>query len=162
MASSALPASEAAQSERSMRRSCGVSRRGDGSIPLRRRRTTAVAPTWSYGERKRLTGFTPGGCCGYGHFAGVSNHNAVVRLAQFGFSPLEAIRIATLNGATFLGIADRTGSIAVGKEADLVIVRGDPSVRIEDIRRVEHIFGDGVQYDPARLLADVKEMVGWR
>ena len=41
--------------------------------------------------------------------------------------PLEAIRVGTLNGATFLGRADRTGSIAVGKDADLVVVISDPA-----------------------------------
>ncbi len=109
-----------------------------------------------------VLGSDTGGCCGYGHFAGVANHSVVVRLVQYGFTPLEVIRIATLNGAAFLGIANRTGSVTVGKEADLLVVRGDPSVRIEDIKQVETVFSNGVQYDPATLLADVKGMVGWR
>ena len=81
---------------------------------------------------------------------------------QYGFTPLEVIRIATLNGATFLGIANRTGSVTVGKEADLLVVRGDPSVHIEDIKQVETVFSNGVQYEPAKLLAEVRGMVGWR
>ena len=79
-----------------------------------------------------------------------------------GFSPLEAIRIATLNGAMFLGIADRTGTVAVGKEADLLVVRGDPSARIEDIEYIETVWSDGAEYDPKVLLAEVKGEVGWR
>ena len=102
------------------------------------------------------------GCCHYAHFAGVANHDALIELAQIGFSPLEAIRIATVNGAAFLGISNRTGSIAIGKEADLFAVRGDPSVRIEDIDQVETVFSNGVQYDPQELLAQVKGIVGWR
>jgi imidazolonepropionase-like amidohydrolase len=105
---------------------------------------------------------TDAGCCRYDHFAGVANHEALIVLARFGFSPLEAIRIATLNGATFLGIGNRTGSIDAGKEADLLIVRGDPSVGIEDIEQVELVFNNGVQYDPQGLLAEVKRLVGWR
>jgi cytosine/adenosine deaminase-related metal-dependent hydrolase len=104
---------------------------------------------------------TDAGCCRYDHFAGRANHEALIRLASFRFS-LEAIRIATLNGVGFLGIANRTGSIEVGKEADLLIVRGDPSVRIEDIEQVELVFSNGLQYRPQELLSQVKGMVGWR
>ncbi len=61
---------------------------------------------------------------------GFSNHYSLQLLSEgSGFSELDAIRIATLNGATALGIQQRTGSIAVGKEADLIVVRGDPLTR---------------------------------
>jgi imidazolonepropionase-like amidohydrolase len=81
---------------------------------------------------------------------------------KVGFTPLEAIRIATLNGATFLKVQDRTGCIAVGKEADLLVVRGDPSVRIEDIENVEEVFANGRAYDPNALISTVKGLAGWR
>ena len=77
-----------------------------------------------------------------------------------GFTPLEAIRIGTLNGATYLGRAGRVGSIAVGKQADLVVVDGDPSTAIADIRKVETVFKQGVGYDPAKLIASVSGKVG--
>ncbi len=77
-----------------------------------------------------------------------------------GFTPLEAIRIGTLNGATYLGLADRIGSIAPGKNADLVVVRGDPSRDIRDIEQVEIVFKDGVGYDSAALLRSVKGRYG--
>ena len=67
-----------------------------------------------------------------------------------------------MNDATFLGIADRTGSIAIGKEADLLVVHGDPSVRIEDIKQIETVFSNGLQHDPNELLAQLRGMVGWR
>jgi hypothetical protein len=55
---------------------------------------------------------------GYGGVvAGFSNQRAVELLVEAGFTPLEAIRIATLNGATYLGRQDRIGSVAVGKQA---------------------------------------------
>ena len=71
-----------------------------------------------------------------------------------------AITVATLNGARYLGRADRVGTIAVGKRADLVVVRGDPSTSIADVARVETVFKDGVGYDSAKLFASVKGRVG--
>ncbi len=73
-------------------------------------------------------------------------------LADAGFTPLEAIRIATWNGAVFLGRQNEIGSVAAGKNADLVIVKGDPAARITDIENVEIVFKDGVGYDRTKLL----------
>jgi len=95
-----------------------------------------------------------------GIVAGYSNQRQVELLVEAGFTPLEAIRIATLNGATYLGRADRVGSIVRGKQADLVVIAGDPSARISDIRNVELVFKQGVGYDPAKLIASVKGKVG--
>jgi len=75
---------------------------------------------------------------------------------------LETIRLATLDGATFLRIRDRTGSIAVGKEADLQVVRGAPDQDIRDIDNVEIVLANGIAYDPQLLLSRVKGLVGWR
>jgi enamidase len=97
---------------------------------------------------------------GGGVIPGYSNQRAVELLVEAGFSPAEAIRVATLNGATYLGIADRTGSIAVGKQADLVLVAGNPEARIADIRNVELVMKQGIGYDPAKLIASVKGWVG--
>ncbi len=97
---------------------------------------------------------------GGGVIPGYSNQRAVELLVESGFTPVEAIRIATLNGATYLGIADRTGSLAVGKQADLVLVNGDPATRIADLRNMELVMKQGIGYDPARLIASVKGWVG--
>jgi imidazolonepropionase-like amidohydrolase len=70
--------------------------------------------------------------------------------------------MATLDGATFLGIQDRTGSISVGKEADLQVVRGSPDRDIHDIDNVEIVFANGIAFDPALLLSRVKGLVGSR
>jgi imidazolonepropionase-like amidohydrolase len=91
---------------------------------------------------------------------GFSDHRQIELLVEAGFSPLEAIRIATLNGAMFLGRDSVIGSIAVGKRADLVFVRGDPSSRIADLENVEVVFKDGVGYDPRALFASVKGRFG--
>ncbi len=81
-------------------------------------------------------------------------------LVEAGFSPLESIRIATLNGATFMGLADRIGSIAAGKDADLLVVRGNPAADIHDVEKVETVFKDGVGFDSARLLDSVSGRYG--
>ncbi len=97
---------------------------------------------------------------GGGVIPGFSDQRGIELLVESGFTPLEAIRIGTLNGATYLGRAKRVGSIAVGKQADLVVVAGDPSTKISDIRNVEIVFKQGVGYDPAKLIASVKGKVG--
>ena len=81
-------------------------------------------------------------------------------LVEAGFSTLEAIRIGTLNGATFEGLQDRIGSIAPGKDADLVVIRGNPAADIHDVEKVETVFKDGVGYDSARLLESVRGRYG--
>ena len=105
-----------------------------------------------------VAGTDPSG--GGGVIPGYSNQRAVELLVEAGFTPAEAIRVGTLNGATYLGIADRTGSIAVGKQADLVLVGGNPAARIADIRNVELVMKQGIGYDPAKLIASVKGWVG--
>lgn len=91
---------------------------------------------------------------------GFGDWRAVELLVEAGFAPVEAIRIATLNGATYLGLADRIGTVAAGKQADLLVVQGDPAVRIDDIEQARLVFKDGVGYDPAKLLASVRTRYG--
>jgi enamidase len=97
---------------------------------------------------------------GGGVIAGYSNQRQVELLVEAGFSPEEAIEVCTLNGAKYLGRADRIGSIGLGKQADLVVIDGDPSTSISDIRNVETVFRRGVGYDPAKLIGSVKGRVG--
>jgi imidazolonepropionase-like amidohydrolase len=87
-----------------------------------------------------------------GVLPGFGDQREVELLVEAGFTPVEAIKIATLNGATYEGRADSIGSIAAGKNADLVVVDGDPSKRIEDIENTEIVFKDGVGYDSKKLL----------
>jgi enamidase len=105
-----------------------------------------------------IAGTDPTG--GGGVIPGYSNQRALELLVESGFTPIEAIKIGTLNGATFLNRASRVGSIAVGKQADLVVVTGDPSSRISDVRTVQIVFKQGVGYDPAKLIESVKGKVG--
>jgi enamidase len=105
-----------------------------------------------------IAGTDPTGAGGV--IPGYSDQRQVELLVGSGFSPLEAIRICTLNGATYLGRANRIGSIALGKQADLVVLDGDPARNIADIRNVQLVFRQGIGYDPAKLIASVKGRVG--
>lgn len=105
-----------------------------------------------------IAGTDPTG--GGGVVPGFSNQRQLELLVEAGFTPLEAIRIGTLNGATYLGRDGRVGSIAAGKRADLIVVNGNPAAAIGDVRRVETVFKQGVGFDPAKLIASVSGRVG--
>jgi enamidase len=95
-----------------------------------------------------------------GVIPGYSNQRQLELLVEAGFSPLEAIAIGTLNGAKYLGRDARIGSIAAGKQADLIVVAGDPSTTIADVRNVDTVFKQGVGFDPVKLMDSVKARVG--
>jgi imidazolonepropionase-like amidohydrolase len=97
-----------------------------------------------------------------GIVAGFGDHRQVELLVEAGFTPVEAIRIASLNGAKFLGEDARIGSIAPGKQADLMIVKGNPAANIADIEKVEIVFKDGIGYDSEKLIQSVQGLVGIR
>jgi imidazolonepropionase-like amidohydrolase len=95
-----------------------------------------------------------------GTVAGYADQREIELLVKAGFTPVEAIRIATQNGAEVLGQSDRIGTIAKGKQADLVVVNGDPSTNISDIRNVDLVFRRGVGYSSAKLFGATKGLVG--
>lgn len=107
-----------------------------------------------------LAGLDPTGMGGV--IAGFGDQREVELLVEAGFTPVEAIHIATYNGAQYLGELDRIGTIAAGKQADLVVIKGDPSKNIEDIENVETVFKDGVGYDSGKLIESVRGVVGSR
>jgi imidazolonepropionase-like amidohydrolase len=91
---------------------------------------------------------------------GFGDQREIELLVEAGFSPVEAIKIATLNGAVYLGKEKHIGSIAVGKNADLVVIKGDPSKQISDVENVEIVFKDGIGYDSRKLLDSVRGRYG--
>jgi len=98
---------------------------------------------------------------GYGGaLPGFGDQREVELLVEAGFTPLEAIHIATSNGARFLGESDRIGTLAPGKQADIVVIHGDPATHIADIEKVDVVFKDGVGYDSAKLIESVRGAVG--
>jgi imidazolonepropionase-like amidohydrolase len=97
-----------------------------------------------------------------GVLPGFGDHRELELLVEAGFTPVEAIHIYTANGAAFLNRLDRIGTLAPGKQADLVVVKGDPSRRIGDIENIVTVFKDGLGYDPAKLIESVRGHVGIR
>lgn len=91
---------------------------------------------------------------------GFGDQRGIELLVEAGFTPVEAIRIATLNGAIYEGRDKQIGSIAAGKNADLVIVKGDPSKQISDVENVDIVFKDGLGYDSQKLLESVRGRYG--
>jgi len=105
-----------------------------------------------------IAGTDPTG--GGGVIPGFANQRQVELFVDAGFTPLEAIMMSTLNGAKYLGRDARVGSLAVGKQADLVVIAGNPAATIADIRKVETVFKQGVGYDPGKLIASVTGKAG--
>ncbi len=83
--------------------------------------------------------------------AGFMLHRELELYVQAGVSPGEAIRIATENGARYAGVLPETGTIERGKRADLILVDGDPTKEISDIRRISYVLKEGIGYVPAEL-----------
>jgi imidazolonepropionase-like amidohydrolase len=98
---------------------------------------------------------------GYGGvLAGFGDQRQTELLVEAGFTPLEAIHIATQNGADFLGEGDRIGTLKSGKQADIAVISGDPSRKIADLEKVELVFKDGIAYDSQKLIDSVQGAVG--
>jgi imidazolonepropionase-like amidohydrolase len=97
-----------------------------------------------------------------GVLPGFGNQRELELLVEAGFSPIEAIHIATENGARYLGLLDRVGTLTLGKQADIVLIKGDPSKNIADIENVEIVFKDGIGYDSKMLIDACKGQVGIR
>lgn len=95
-----------------------------------------------------------------GVIPGFGDQREVELLVEAGFSPVEAIKVATLNGAIYLGRQERIGSIEPGKNADLVVIKGNPAAHIDDIENVEIVFKDGIGYDSQKLIDSVKGRYG--
>jgi imidazolonepropionase-like amidohydrolase/glyoxylase-like metal-dependent hydrolase (beta-lactamase superfamily II) len=97
-----------------------------------------------------------------GVLPGYGDQRGIELLVSAGFTPIEAIHIATQNGAIYLGESDSIGSIGAGKAADLVVIAGNPAQNIEDIENVEMVLKDGLGFDPAKLAQSVRGLVGQR
>jgi imidazolonepropionase-like amidohydrolase len=100
---------------------------------------------------------------GYGGvLPGFGDQRNLELLVEAGFTPEEAIHIYTENGAQWLGEEAHFGTIATGKDADLVVVDGNPANNIADVEKVDTVFKDGIGYDPQKLIASVRGLVGLR
>jgi imidazolonepropionase-like amidohydrolase len=95
-----------------------------------------------------------------GTLPGFGDQREIELLVEAGFTPIEAIKIATLNGAIYMGRDKQIGSIAAGKNADVVVIKGNPASKIEDVEKVEIVFKDGIGYDSQKLFESVRGRYG--
>ncbi len=92
--------------------------------------------------------------------AGYANQRSIELLVEAGFTIEQALMISTKNGAEFLGILDKKGTLEPGKNADFVILDGDLRKDVSVIRNMETVFKDGVGFDSQKLFESVKGQVG--
>jgi len=93
----------------------------------------------------------------HGQREGLASHWEIWMFVQGGMTPLEALRSATLNGATYLGMDKSLGSIEKGKLADLVIIDGNPLADIRESDKVAYVMQNGRLYE-----ADTLDEIGHR
>ena len=84
-------------------------------------------------------------------YPGASLQEELVLLVQAGLTPLQALQAATINGARFMGVAERTVAIAPGRDADLVLLTGNPLENIANIRKIDAVISRGKAYPAATL-----------
>jgi imidazolonepropionase-like amidohydrolase len=105
-----------------------------------------------------LVGTDPTG--GGGVVPGFANQHELEVLVEGGFKFEQALKASTMNGAVYEGRDKLIGSVTAGKQADLVLIDGDPSTNVKDIRKVETVFKQGVGYDPKKLIDAVRGKSG--
>ena len=84
-------------------------------------------------------------------YPGFSLHDELGLLVRSGLSPAEALRTATINPATFLGVTDSLGTVARGKVADLVLLDANPLEDIANTRRIRAVIQGGRLLDRRAL-----------
>jgi imidazolonepropionase-like amidohydrolase len=100
-------------------------------------------------------------CC-LSDVAGYGDQRNFELLVEAGFTAEQAVQIMTANGARVLGIDSRVGTIAPGKQADLIVIRGDLTKRPADIRNITTVFRQGTGFDPDKILKTIQGLVGMR
>jgi len=83
--------------------------------------------------------------------SGPALHRELELMADAGIAPSEIIRIATLNGAIFLGKERDMGSIEEGKIADMVLLNSDPTADINNAKDIVRVFKGGQEIDRSKL-----------
>jgi len=94
------------------------------------------------------------------YWSGFGAHRELLALSRAGIPAADVFRIATLNGARAMGLADEIGSIEVGKRADLFVIRGDPLADVRAAREVELVVTHGRLHRATELLAEAEGTIG--
>jgi imidazolonepropionase-like amidohydrolase len=95
-----------------------------------------------------------------GTLPGFGDQRELELLVEAGLTPMEAINVATEQGARFLGCDSELGTIDLSKKADLIVIKGNPSKNISDVRNIQMVIKDGLAYDPQKLLDSVRTKAG--
>jgi imidazolonepropionase-like amidohydrolase len=90
--------------------------------------------------------------------AGFALHHELELEVQAGIPPAQVLQNATLNAARIMSLDKDLGSIAVGKLADIILIDGDPTANISDIRKTSLVVKDGILYKPAELYGELGVM----
>jgi enamidase len=91
---------------------------------------------------------------------GFANQHEIELRTENGMKFQDVIKVSTMNAATYEGRQDKVGSLTVGKQADVVLINGDPATKPRDIRKVEIVFKEGYGYDPKKLIDSVRGKAG--
>jgi imidazolonepropionase-like amidohydrolase len=83
--------------------------------------------------------------------AGFTVHSELEIYVQAGITPAQALQVATFNGAKFSRLENSHGQIKPGFVADLVLVDGDPTANIADLRKTVLVFTQGGVLDPSKV-----------
>ena len=86
---------------------------------------------------------------------GFTLHHELALYVRAGLTPAQALQVATLNGARYAKLEQEAGSIAPGKRADLILVDGDPTANIAEIRKVATVVKGETVYYPAEIHAEL-------
>ncbi len=84
-------------------------------------------------------------------FHGLAVHRELELLVRAGLTPIQALAAATTAAAAKVGVDERLGTVEVGKEADLLILREDPLDDIRNTRAIDMVIKRGTPFDPAQL-----------
>src|SRR5512134_3903451 len=132
-----VPTLSALATTAACRRGCGIP---DSALEKARAMTKRHQASFRQAHRRGLL-IAMGTDAGTPFNAHGDNAQELVRMVAYGMSPMEAILASTTAAARLIGIEDQVGTIAPGKEADLLIVDGNPLRKIELLRDRSRVIG---------------------
>ena len=127
---------------------------GGGALPVKDEETDRLyRASWAkmVGMVKKLYEAKVQIVAGTDQSDGYALHRELELYVEAGIPPSEVLRIATIEAATVMHRQDGLGSITVGKHADIILVNGDPTKHIQDIRKVDTVIENGSVLLPAEL-----------